>query len=144
MKQVLCALMITAFSAGCTITHDWQGTSLATRSEARFSKFSGKQQFKLILNPDDLVTRVKYSIKLRAGEMRLIVRALKEEIVNVSTSDLLERSFEIKNLAGSGLDVSLIGKKASGSYQVELEQGQPGDCSLADDNCSVMNSSNFE
>ena len=54
--------------------------------------------------------------------MRLIISLLKKEIVNVSTSDLLERSLEIKNLAGSGLDVSLIGKNASGSYHVELEQ----------------------
>ena len=122
MKRVLCALMIAAVSAGCTITHDWQGTSHASKSEASFSKFSGKQKFTLIPESDAVVTRIKYAIKLSAGEMRLIIKSLKKEIVNVSTSDLLERSLEIKNLAGTGLDVSLIGKNARGSYHVELEQ----------------------
>lgn len=121
MKRVLCALMIAAVSKGCTITHDWQGTSHASKSEASFSKFSGKQTFRLVPHPDTVTTRIKYGIKLSAGELRLIIKSLKKEIVNINTSGMLERTLEIKNLAGSGLDVSLIGKNARGSYHVELE-----------------------
>lgn len=121
MKRVIIALMYGVLVASCSVSQNWRGTSLEQKSEADFALFSGKQKFKLYAHPDSNFTKVSYAINLKSGELRLIVKAFKKEIINVSTSDFLEKSFEIKNLAGSGLDVSLIGKKASGSYRIELE-----------------------
>lgn len=121
MKSVLITLLLLAATAGCSITQDWQGNSLAHTSQASFTDFSGKQKLKMFAQVDTGITKIKYGIKLTRGEMQIIVKALKKEIINVSTADVVEKSLEIKNLAGSGLDIVLIGKKAGGSYHIEVE-----------------------
>ena len=118
MKQILCVLMISAVAAGCTITHNWQGTSSAGKEEA---------------------SNNKYGKRPHESEIGRFMKMLKEEIFNVSTAGLLERSLEIKNLAGSGMDISLIGKKNNRSYPEKLEDHQRNCCSLANNNCPVSN-----
>lgn len=67
------------------------------------------------------VTKINYRIRLEGGEVRMIVKYKKEEIINVSTSTAVEDSMQIENTDDPNIKVFLIGTKARGSYHIELQ-----------------------
>jgi hypothetical protein len=121
MKIVLITLIISVLCSACSVTNNWKGSSLPRNSYATFAKFSGTQKLKMTLDRATGLTEINYRIQLEGGEVRMIIKYKKEEIINVNISTVVEGSVHIENTGDPNIEVFLIGTKARGSYHIGLQ-----------------------
>ena len=113
MKKLLgTALLATLLLNGCAIKHNWSSTQNKTQWNAKFNGFMGRESIAFAAKPNATLNLTS-QLKAVEGNLRLKIDGTTLPI----DSSVQQHQFRLDN----GLKLTMIGKKAKGSFSLKYE-----------------------
>jgi len=98
-------------------TKNWQGSDLPGHSFAKFDRFNGKQDFRIMLNENDSFI-FKYKTTLEQGALYLEVKSSSQTVLSKDLTRSEVGQLKILNPRGEKYKFIFKAKDASGSFDI--------------------------
>lgn len=98
-------------------TKNWQGSDLPGHSFAKFERFSGKQDFKIMLNKNGNFI-INYKTTVEKGALHLEVKSSSQTVLSKNLSGSEAGQIKILNPGGEKYTFIFKAKEAKGSFDI--------------------------